>query len=105
MTPSDNRGPRTPADWSALPYGGDLFGEIYLAETAPVVGDESKPREPLSRFFPGLAVVGVAAGTAAWLAEHYGFPIILLGLLIGLALNFVAREETTHAGLDLASRT
>ena len=34
---------------------------------------------------PGLAVVGVAAGTSAWLAEHYGFPIILLGLLIGLA--------------------
>ena len=42
---------------------------------------------------------------AAWLAEHYGFPIILLGLLIGLALNFVAREPATHPGLDFASRT
>lgn len=105
MTPSDNQESRRPADWSALPFGGDLFGEIYLAETAPVTSDETLPRQKLSRFFPGLAVVAVAAGTAAWLAEHYGFPIILLGLLIGLSLNFVAREETTHAGLDLASRT
>lgn len=104
MTPADNRGPRRPIDWDALPYGGDLFGEIYLAETAPPEVAAPLARKPLSRFFPGLAVTGVAAGTSAWLAEHYGFPIILLGLLIGLALNFVAREEATHPGLDLASR-
>ena len=89
-------------DWDALPYGGDLFGEIYLAEQ-----DESPSRQAFSlrRYLPGMIVVGVAAGTAAWLAEHYGFPIILLGLLIGLALNFVARVEATHVGLDFASRT
>jgi uncharacterized integral membrane protein (TIGR00698 family) len=104
MTPPDNRSSGRPIDWDALPYGGDLFGEIYLAETAPPEAATPPPRKPLSRFLPGLAVVGVAAGTSAWLAEHYGFPIILLGLLIGLALNFVAREEGTHPGLDLASR-
>lgn len=104
MTPSDNRGSQKPIDWDALPYGGDLFGEIYLAETASPATSAILPRQPLSRFLPGLAIVAVAAGTAAWLAEHYGFPIILLGLLIGLALNFVAREETTHPGLDFASR-
>lgn len=60
---------------------------------------------PRPRYLPGLAVVLVAAGPAAWLAEHYRFPIILLGLLLGLALNFVAREEATHPGLDLASRS
>lgn len=101
MTPPDNRA--RAIDWDALPYGGDLFGEIYLAERAAPA-----TRQRLTswtRFLPGLAVVGVAAGTAAWLAEHYGFPIILLGLLIGLALNFVARETATHPGLDLASRT
>ncbi|MFN6934227.1 MAG: YeiH family protein [Tsuneonella sp.] len=104
MTPPDNGAPKGRVDWDALPYGGDLFGEIYLAETAPAP-TEAPPRKPLSRFLPGLAIVGVAAGTSAWLAEHYGFPIILLGLLIGLALNFVAREEATHPGLDLASRS
>lgn len=102
MTAPDDRSarPRT-IDWDALPYGGDLFGEIYLARQ-----DERDAREalPRGRYLPGIIVVAVAAGTAAWLAEHYGFPIILLGLLLGLALNFVAREETTHAGLDLISR-
>lgn len=107
MTGSADR-PAPPAgtgkaiDWDALPYGGDLFGEMYLADQAPPA---PKPKIALRSYLPGIAVVGVAAGTAAWLAEHYGFPIILLGLLIGLALNFVAREETTHPGLDLASRT
>lgn len=84
-------------DYSALPYGGDLFGEIHLAEAA-----SPAPRHGL---FPGLAACSVAAAAAAWLSEHYGFPIILLGLLIGLALNFIAREPATHPGLDFASRT
>lgn len=102
MTPPDNpaAAPRA-IDWDALPYGGDLFGEIYLSELEPPAAHRIAPRE----YLPGLAVVGVAAGAAAWLAEHYGFPIILLGLLIGLALNFVAAEKTVHRGLDLASRT
>ena len=103
MTPPDNRiaTPRA-IDWDALPYGGDLFGEIYLAQEEDPVAP--RPAFSLRRYLPGIAVVGVAAGTAAWLAEHYGFPIILLGLLIGLALNFVAHEEATHPGLDFASR-
>lgn len=103
---SRQTGAGKPIDWDALPYGGDLFGEIYLAERAPATGPERlSTAKRLARYLPGLAVVGVTAGTAAWLAEHYGFPIILLGLLIGLALNFVAREPGTHAGLDFASRT
>ncbi len=85
-------------DWDNLPHGGDLFGELHLAETAPVPAK----RPPL---FPGLALCAVAAGAAAWLSGFYGFPIILLGLLVGLALNFVSHDERTHAGLDFASRT
>jgi uncharacterized integral membrane protein (TIGR00698 family) len=102
MTPPDSSAPQARRlDWDALPYGGDLFGEMYLSGQV----EPAKRRPALKVFLPGLAVVGVAAGTAAWLAEHYGFPIILLGLLIGLALNFVAREESTHPGLEIASRT
>ncbi len=109
MTPQDTTPPPTPPhsrsiqaiDWDSLPYGGDLFGEIHLAETAPRHADPGQ-RETL---FPGLAVCGVAAAAAAWLSEHYGFPIILLGLLVGLSLNFIARDPRTHAGLDFASRS
>ena len=105
MTPQDTTTPPARSisaiDWDALPHGGDLFGEIHLAETARRRREDA-PRETL---FPGLAVCGVAAAAAAWLSEHYGFPIILLGLLVGLSLNFIARDPRTHLGLDFASRT
>lgn len=88
-------------DWDSLPHGGDLFGEIHLAETA----QSGAPPSRLALIWPGLAVCGVAAGAAAWLSDHYGFPIILLGLLVGLALNFVSQDPRTHLGLDFAART
>ena len=78
-------------------YAGDLYGELTLAD------DGGKaPRAPI---FPGLAVCAVASLAAAWLSDHYGAPIILMGLLIGLALNFIAADPRTHRGLDYASRT
>lgn len=90
--------PRRPAlDWDSLPYGGDLFGELQLAGPAP-----AGQRFALG---PGLAICAAGAAAAAWLAEHYHFPIILLGLLVGLSLNFAGRDPRTHAGLDFAART
>lgn len=106
MTPQDISGAanarRQGLDWDALPYGGDLFGELHLSGAEPPKDDTGSKRLTL---LPGLAICGVAAAAAAWLADHYDFPIILLGLLIGLSLNFVAHDARTHAGLDFASRT
>lgn len=100
--PLDQHMPQKPRpDWDAIPYGGDLFGEMHLAEQVQPPVD-SPTRETL---FPGLAICGVAAAAAAWLSEHYHFPIILLGLLVGLSLSFIARDARTHKGLDFASRT
>lgn len=98
MGKTPGRTPRAAIDWNALPHGGDLFGELHLAESAA----PAARRAPL---FPGLALCGVAAAAAAWLSDHYGFPIILLGLLVGLSLNFVSQDARTHAGLDFAART
>jgi uncharacterized integral membrane protein (TIGR00698 family) len=78
-------------------FAGDLYGELTLADDS-----QRAPRAPI---VPGLAVCGIASIAAAWLSEHYGMPIILMGLLIGLALNFVAADPRTHRGLDYASRT
>ena len=96
MTPPDSR--LYPAPHSSG-YAGDLFGELHLsvAEGAAVAA-----RDPL---WPGLAVCGTASLAAAWLSEHYGFPIILLGLLVGLSLSFLGQEPRMHRGLDFASRT
>ena len=83
-------------DWDAMPHGGDLYGEMHLAETSP---------EPRDSLVPGLLACGAAAGASAWLADQCGFPVILLGLLVGLSLNFIGRDPGTHRGLDFASRT
>lgn len=84
---------------SSLNYhAGDLFGELYQPEAVPV-------RARLADYLPGLAACATAALAAAWLSEHYGFPIILLGLLIGLALSFLGDVERTAPGLNFSSRT
>ena len=87
---------RTAPDYNA----GDLFGEIYLVESAPA----PIKRRAIGDYLPGLILCTTASLAAAWLAGQYGFPIILLGLLIGLALSFMADVEATSHGLDFASR-
>jgi uncharacterized integral membrane protein (TIGR00698 family) len=82
-------------------FAGDLFGEIMLADSAAAAPAEPRP---LSRFVPGLAIAAIASAAAAWLSQNYGVPVILAGLLIGLAMNFVAGDPRTHAGLDAVSR-
>lgn len=81
-------------------YAGDLFGEIMLADA---VAAPASPK-PLSRFVPGFAICAIASAAAAWLSQNYGVPIILAGLLLGLALNFAAGDTRTHDGLDATSR-
>jgi uncharacterized membrane protein YadS len=82
-------------------FAGDLFGEIMLADSAAAAKAEKKP---LSRFVPGLAICAIAGAAAAWMAQNYGVPVILAGLLIGLAVNFAATDPRTHDGLDAVSR-
>ncbi|WP_086617105.1 YeiH family protein [Erythrobacter tepidarius] len=84
-------------------YAGDLFGEMMLADS--VAANNAPPeRKPLSRFVPGIAICAIAGAAAAWLAQNYGVPIILAGLLLGLALNFAAGDVRTHDGLDATAR-
>ena len=91
----------TPQDRSIAPvYAGDLFGELHLSAADARLA--ATPRDPL---WPGLAVCATASLAAAWLSEHYGFPIILLGLLVGLALSFLGHEPRMQPGLDFAART
>lgn len=79
-------------------WAGDLFGEIGLAAGTP------EPPKPRGHLLPGIAICGVASAAAAWFSDHYGMPIILMGLLIGLALQFVSADPRTEAGLDFISR-
>jgi len=37
---------------------------------------------------PGFAVSAMVAAAASFLSEHYGAPVMLFALLLGMALNF-----------------
>lgn len=60
----------------------------------------------LHNVMPGVAVSILVATTAQFLAEHYGAPAMLMALLIGLSLNFLAEPDTrTAAGVSWSART
>lgn len=80
------------------PMAADLYGEMQL-DPVPVAGHRWRD------FLPGVAVTAAAALAATWLADHYRAPLVLMGLLIGLALSFVSQDKRTHAGLDMLSQT
>jgi uncharacterized integral membrane protein (TIGR00698 family) len=77
-------------------YIADLYGETLLAEE----GSTPRERLTLNALLPGFIVVAIASAAATWFSEHYGMPVVLAGLLIGLALNFVSAEQKVHPGLD-----
>lgn len=56
-------------------------------------------------FGPGLAIAGLVALAASWLAEHYGAPVMLFALLLGIAVNFLSQDPRCQPGLEFASRT
>ncbi|MFN4158763.1 MAG: YeiH family protein [Gemmobacter sp.] len=67
------------------------------------------PRAALTRLwwdrhFPGLAIAALAALAAQFLSDHYGAPAMLMAILIGMALHFLAEEARTSPGIDLAAR-
>lgn len=72
----------------------DLYGDL---EPAPV----KRWSDPI----PGLAVALAATLAAAYLSDHYGAPLTLMALLIGLALNFLSADARLAPGLALASRS
>jgi uncharacterized integral membrane protein (TIGR00698 family) len=53
---------------------------------------------------PGLSATIVVAAAAAFLAEHYRAPLMLLALLLGMSMNFLATQSACKPGIDLAAR-
>ena len=51
--------------------------------------------------FPGLFVATLVALAAKFLSEHYGAPAMLLALLLGIALHFLAEEGKCVDGVKL----
>jgi uncharacterized integral membrane protein (TIGR00698 family) len=58
----------------------------------------------IDRMGPGLWISGVVAVAAVFLANHYGAPVMLFALLLGMALNFLSHDGPCKPGLDLVAK-
>jgi uncharacterized membrane protein YadS len=77
-----------------LPLAADLYNDL-----------EPSPKSSWRDLLPGLTVAVLATMAAAFVADHYGAPLTLMALLIGLALNFIGADPRMGPGLGFASKT
>jgi uncharacterized integral membrane protein (TIGR00698 family) len=54
--------------------------------------------------FPGVLASVVVAAAATFLSQHYGAPVMLFALLLGLAMNFLSGEGACAAGIEFTAR-
>ncbi|MEP3435494.1 MAG: putative sulfate exporter family transporter [Hoeflea sp.] len=55
--------------------------------------------------FPGLLTALTVALAAKFISEHYGAPVMLIALLIGMAFNFLVEDGgTCVAGIEFSSK-
>ena len=54
--------------------------------------------------WPGLVMSAVVATAALFLAEHYGAPVMLFALLLGMAVNFLSEDGRCKPGIEFVAR-
>ncbi|MEM9317459.1 MAG: putative sulfate exporter family transporter [Pseudomonadota bacterium] len=65
----------------------------------------TNPLARLQPIFPGLLLAVVIALASRFVSEHYGAPAMLLALLFGISLNFLADAPASGPGLSVGART
>ena len=55
--------------------------------------------------FPGVLACGVVAAASTFLSQHYGAPVMLFALLLGMAMNFLSADGPCAPGIAFAGRT
>jgi len=61
-------------------------------------------RERLALLGPGLLISSIVAVAALFLADHYGAPVMLFALLLGMAVNFLSQEGRCRPGIEFTAR-
>src|SRR5215469_16490284 len=75
------------------------------AVTIPVISSGATWLSMGQALAPGLLASGVLAAAAAFLSQHYGAPVMLMALLLGMAMNFLSTEGACVSGIDFTART
>lgn len=60
--------------------------------------------ERLKILWPGVMVATVVAIAAMFLSDHYGAPVMLFALLLGMALNFLSQDGRCVAGIEFTAK-
>jgi len=53
---------------------------------------------------PGVLACAVVGAASAFLAEHYGAPVMLFALLLGMAMNFLSTDGPCRPGIEFSAR-
>lgn len=85
----------------------ELFQSLDGMEGLPTSPASPRPRgiRALVRtVYPGVLVAATVAIAASWLSQHYGAPVMLFSLLIGMAFHFLHEEGRCVAGIEFSSK-
>src|SRR5215470_8705288 len=63
----------------------------------------SAVRNSVSAWLPGVLASAVVAVAAMFLSQHYGAPVMLMALLLGMAFHFLSQDGRCVAGIELVS--
>lgn len=66
--------------------------------------DRAAARLQLARHFPGLMACATIAAAASFLSQHYGAPVMLFALLLGMSMNFLSHDGPCLPGIELTAR-
>jgi uncharacterized integral membrane protein (TIGR00698 family) len=56
------------------------------------------------RIAPGLMITVLVAMAAQFISDHYGAPVMLMAILLGIPLHFLTEDQKTGDGVAFASR-
>ena len=54
--------------------------------------------------FPGVLACAVVAAASTFLSQHYGAPVMLFALILGMAMNFLSAEGPCKPGIEFTAR-
>ncbi|MDM0044530.1 putative sulfate exporter family transporter [Variovorax dokdonensis] len=54
--------------------------------------------------FPGVLACAVVAAASTFLSQHYGAPVMLFALILGLAMNFLSQDGPCKSGIEFTAR-
>jgi uncharacterized integral membrane protein (TIGR00698 family) len=86
--------------------GQDKSAVSQIVETKPTLVSRGLGAvAAVQAYFPGMLVSLIIAVAATFLSEHYGGPVMLFALLLGMAFYFLSQEGPCVAGIEFTSKS